>query len=459
MQKILTLESIYNDRVELTPLQRLRTCKITKDKKYIVLEGKAYFIRTGQQVPLNEEWTLSDILHTGADLLSAGMDFAIPGSGAIVDVLNALSYVIEAQFKPAEEKDSLYLMAGVTFGFVAIPSLLQPVAIPLKRFLKGGVKVATPAIKKALGFIYKFLDKILGGSLTWIKEAIKSPLAKNIMGKFGNKVFTFFDNFSKRIKTILERLLPASAKTGAAAGKVGIKNVLDKVAKTRLVTFIRSGFKINKGSLLLRKLGFVPGKAYKFTAKNGKVYEATIRKYTDDMVELFYKNPNGKNFVNPIRITEFASQSIGAPFMRRGYSVTVPLFVKRLTDFLDDNGYIDPNKMQQFPDLNPDDTAKETAEFSADYQGDTGQYQVNETVKTFQQALILLNYKMKGNDDGKFGPETMNALTEFQKQNNIPIGKMDRATAKKLAEVLNKQKPRPVGILNYTNVAKTLISL
>ena len=112
---ILNLYGIVKD--EVRPLQKLLECKYTPDGKYIMYENKIYSCQTGEEVPIMEGWSISDILHTGADLLSAGMDFVIPGSGAIVDALNALSYIIEAQFKPAEERDSLYTMAAITFAF------------------------------------------------------------------------------------------------------------------------------------------------------------------------------------------------------------------------------------------------------------------------------------------------------------------------------------------------------
>lgn len=441
------------------PLEKLKTCKITRDGKYIIFENNAYFVRTGDRVPLNEEWSLSDILHTGADLLSTGLDFVFPGTGAIVDTLNAISYIIEAQFRPEEERDSLYLMAIVTFAFVALPGPLQAVSIPLKRFLKGGVSVATPAIKGALGIIYKSLDAITGRSLTLIQDALKSDLAKNILKKFGlSKILGYFNAFKNKIKNLLSKLLPNNVKLGAATAKVGLKNTLDKVAKTRLSTFVRNGFKVNKGSLLLRKLGFIPNKTYKFMAKSGKTYKATIRKYTDDSVELLYKGADGKSFVNTIKIKDFTNSAIGAPWSRRGYSAMVPLFVKRLTDFLDDNGVIDLNKMAQFPDLNPDDTSKETEEF-ASYEGDAGNYSVNTKVQTLQQALILLNYNLKGNDDGKFGPSTKMALEDFQKKNGLEssLGKMNKLTAKKLIDVLNTSKPQ--GKFNYTDVVSQLNSL
>ena len=118
----------------LRPLEKLKECKFTPDGKYVVYRGKAYKTANGEEVPINESWTLSDILHTGADVLSVGLDFVIPGSGAVVDTLNALSYIIEAQFKSNEEKDSLYLMAAITFAFVIFKQLSKQFVVTWCRF-------------------------------------------------------------------------------------------------------------------------------------------------------------------------------------------------------------------------------------------------------------------------------------------------------------------------------------
>jgi peptidoglycan hydrolase-like protein with peptidoglycan-binding domain len=44
-------------------------------------------------------------------------------------------------------------------------------------------------------------------------------------------------------------------------------------------------------------------------------------------------------------------------------------------------------------------------------------------------------------DDGKFGPETLGALKKFQQDNGLTssVGKLDRLTSKKLAELLKSK--------------------
>lgn len=202
------------DRV-LRPLEKLKQCKFTPDGKYVVYEGKAYNTTNGEEVPINESWTLSDILHTGADVLSMGLDFVIPGSGAVVDTLNALSYIIEAQFKSNEEKDSLYLMAAITFAFVILPGPLQAMAVPLKRAIKTGVGMASPIVVKALKVIGGSLDTLLLGIPTRVNVALKSPLAKNILGAYSGKISGFLTAFTTRTKSILGNLTGKAGKEGA----------------------------------------------------------------------------------------------------------------------------------------------------------------------------------------------------------------------------------------------------
>jgi hypothetical protein len=202
---ILKMYNLLSEDIK-RPLQKLMECKFTTDGKYVIYEGKAFLISNGEQVPINEEWSLSDILHTGADILSMGLDFVIPGSGAVVDVLNAVSYIIEGQFKGEKERDSLYLMAVITFGFVLLPGPLQAIAIPLKRAIKTGAGMTSKVVIDGLKIIGDSLNTLLVGIPSQVNSALKSPLAKNIMGKWSTKISGFIDNFTTRIKQLLSKL-------------------------------------------------------------------------------------------------------------------------------------------------------------------------------------------------------------------------------------------------------------
>jgi hypothetical protein len=417
------------------PLEKLMECKFTSDGKYVVYEGKAYYVDTGEETLLNESWSLSDILHAGADVLSAGLDFVIPGSGAVVDVLNAISYIIEAQFKGDEEKDSLYLMAAITFAFVILPGPLQAISIPLKRAVKTGVGLTSKVVVKGLGIIGKSLKFILGAIPNLIGKALKSPLAKRILGKFGTKISGYVSKFSTRVTALLSKITPkATIMTGMRAG-----------GKKALTSFLSKMPKIKKGSFFLRRMGFVKGKPYRYIGPSGKAMTGTIEEITDTGVKVLFKGGN-RTWTTSVPVETFVKGAIGAPWMRRGYSVVVPLFIKRLSDVVLDDGSIDYNALDKMEDLNPDETSKESLDFMAEevagYEGESGQYTENSNVAKFQNALIKLGYTLpKFGADGKFGPETQSQLTKFQEENELTssVGKMDRYTAKKMAEILKSK--------------------
>ena len=78
----------------------------------------------------------------------------------------------------------------------------------------------------------------------------------------------------------------------------------------------------------------------------------------------------------------------------------------------------------------------------AEYEGESGKYTVNNKAKIVQQSLMKLGYPLpRFKDDGKFGPETLNALKKFQQDNGLTssIGKMDKLTVRKLSELLKSK--------------------
>jgi hypothetical protein len=443
------------------PLQKLMECQFTPDGKYVVYEGKAYYTETGEEALLNESWSLSDILHTGADVLSAGLDFVIPGTGAIVDVLNALSYIIEAQFKSDKEKDSLYIMAAITFAFVILPGPLQAIAVPLKRAVKTGVGMASKVVVKGLKIIGGSLKTLLTAIPKLINKALKSPLAKNILGKFGKKISSFLSSFTARITPLLEKITAGVGKVGSKIGKttskvaskIGGKITLRSTGKKALTRFFSKLPKIQRGAFFLRRMGFVPGKAYRYVGPSGKAMTGTIQKMTDNGVEILFKRGN-RTWTTAVPVETFVKNAVGAPWLRRGSSVLVPLFVKRLSDAILDDGSIDYAALEKMQDLDPNVTSKESldymAEEVADYEGDTGQYSTNNIASTFQNALIGLGYSLpRFGADGKFGPETQQALKKFQEDNNLTssMGKMDRYTARKMSELLKSKNVADSGDL------------
>ena len=453
-EKIQILNLYRNDIIEKTPLQQLMECQFTSDGRYVVFEGKGYSCETGQEVTINESWSLSDILHAGADVLSAGMDFVIPGSGAVIDLLNSASYFIEAQFKPdGEEKDSLYLMGLITLAFVVLPGPLQAVSVPLKRFLKGGVAKATPAVMKALNVLGKYVPEILKKFPEYIKRAFNTPLGKKTLGKNKDKIVSSFKSASDRIIKLFNKMTGRPDKIIKKGVQSGAKNVLSKGLIGRMRTFFTRTPKILDGTKLLKKLGFVSGKPYRYINKQGKGVTAVIQKIEGDKVFVKF----GKGAVNQVPMNDFVKNTIGAPWGRRGYTTAVPLFIKRFSDFLLTNGEgIDESKLDKYEDLDFNETSKESLAFLseevADYQGKAGKYTVENDVTLVQNALILLGYLLpKYGADGKFGPETIDQLKKFQTDNKLTtsLGKMDRYTTRKLSELLkSKNLPNSVDLQN-----------
>jgi hypothetical protein len=428
-----------------TLLEKLSTCKFSSDLKYVMFEDNVYNIIDGKRVILSEDWSFSDIAHTATDLISAGADFIVPGSGAVIDVVHGLSYIIEAQFKSEEEKDSYYLMAAITFAFAVLPGPLQAVAPALKSFIKGTTKVITKPVAMALRVVGRILEEVLAKIPAYIGKAVDSPLGKRLLGKYAPKVSSFFANFSARIRKIFSKLIPdAAAGTKAVAkttGKAG-KQQLAKSKKDAFYSFIRMAKPIANPTKVLKKLGFVTGKTYRYVGKNGKATTAKIIGISENGVQVAFAK--GQKMMVPAET--FVKNAVGAPWGRKGYTVLVPLFIKRFADMLTSNGDIDQSVLDKFEDLDPNVTSAESLDFLqeevASYEGGTGQYTVNNNVSTIQNGLISLGYKLpRFGADGKFGNETKKTLEKFQNENGLSssLGKMDRATAKKMAELLKSK--------------------
>lgn len=441
---------------EKRPLEKLKECIISEDYKYIVYDNNLYDSQTGDLIPISEGWSLSDILHTGADVLSVAADFIIPGSGAIIDTLNALSYIIEAQFKTGPEQDKLYLMAAITFAFVVLPGPLQALATPLKRAIKTGAGFASKAVVKGLKIIGGVLDTILLKIPSTINKALKSPLAKKILGKFSGKISKFFQKFAIRIRKILAPLTKAGKQATKKVGQKVAKGTVTNIALQAAKKFFSRIPKISKGGVVLRKAGFAPGFSYRYMSKKGAATTAKIMKVSDNGVLVMFKN--GNQMMVPV--STFVSRAVGAPWLRRGAGTLVPLFIKRFFDVITPDGSdIDYKKLDQLEDLDPAQTSKESLDYLmeevADYEGDVGTYNVSTNVTDFQNALELLGYKLvRAGADGKFGPETKEQLTKFQNDNKLTssIGKMDRVTARKLAELLKtKNIPNSLDLQNKLN--------
>ena len=151
--------------------------------------------------PLNEEWTLSDILHTIGDVVSASSDCIWPGSGSVVDIIQAITYFLEASATEDYVESSSASIAGiVSLASLALIGPMQVLATEAKGLLKvvkegvskGASKLQISAAKTASTKLIKFLQGIVSSASTisskiisLVKEAAETKLGSWIIQKFG----------------------------------------------------------------------------------------------------------------------------------------------------------------------------------------------------------------------------------------------------------------------------------
>jgi hypothetical protein len=187
--------------------------------------------------PLNEEWTTSDILHTIGDVVSAASDCVWPGSGSVVDIIQAITYFLESSVASDYVESSSAAIAGiVSLASLALIGPMQTLAMEAKGLLrvvrdgvsKGASKLQISAAKTASTKLIKFLQGIVSSASTiatkiagLVKDATETKLGSWIIQKFGttnsfvnwiNKFFkeTVINNLNKFIG-YLGKLNPASA--------------------------------------------------------------------------------------------------------------------------------------------------------------------------------------------------------------------------------------------------------
>jgi len=349
------------------PLQRLLEARRTLDGRHLLLDGVTYCCETGAVVPFNEGWSWSDILHTGADALSMVMDF-VGGSGAVVDVLNGISYIIEAQFVDESKRSSLYLMSAITFAFVYLPGPLQLVSVPLKNFVKSGAKAASPIIKSALKTLAKIMPSVLKGVPNLINNALKSPLAKGLLGKWAGRVAKSVKAWSEGVAVAFKKIM------GEQVAKTSIKASLKEVLSSTAVQSLKKAFTLKSlkmspkvGEKALRKLGYVAGKPYRYINKQGKSVTAKIVGSSVDGKGLLVKFGNKANLApTTVPIDTWIRQATGAPWGRRGYTVAAPFAVKQFARMVTSEGDIDPNAIETVPPLDPELVSKESMAYFED---------------------------------------------------------------------------------------------
>ena len=205
---------------------------------------------------LNEN--VSDTLHFITDLVAIGSDLVAPGSGAVVDIVNAISYFIESQYLEEDVEKCIAVVAGlVTLGSVALMGPLEELAVEAKVMLakirEGVVKTATPAAISIARSAAKKLIPLLT-NITKISASIGDTIvnlvvkaADSRVGKWASSKFGGMDKFVAWIKDFFKvkvpkllaymiSLLASLNPTAAAAGSVddiSIKQFGKETAKSK----------------------------------------------------------------------------------------------------------------------------------------------------------------------------------------------------------------------------------
>lgn len=194
-----------------------------------------------------DSFGVSGALHLAADIAAGFADFIVPGSGAVIDAANVLSYLIEAEYVEEEEKLPLYVCAGVQAFVIVDPFNVFSKIIP---FIKKIFKTLSSRVVNRSAII-PLMDHIVGLQtfLLKLQDGIKDVYEKfintesfkaclqNLSNKLGlDDVYPwlkdiFLNKMPKYIKMALEILAKANPKrVGArAAGEGEIEEGLFKV--------------------------------------------------------------------------------------------------------------------------------------------------------------------------------------------------------------------------------------
>ena len=204
---------------------------------------------------LNEN--VSDTLHFITDLVAIGSDLVAPGSGAVVDIVNAISYFIESQYLEEDVEKSIAIVAGlVTLGSIALMGPLEALSVEAKVLLakirEGVVKSATPAAISIARSAAKKLIPLLT-NITKISASIGDTIVNLVVkadnskvGKWASSKFGGMDKFVAWIKDFFKVKVPklltymisllVSLNPTAAAGSVddiSIKKFGKETAKSK----------------------------------------------------------------------------------------------------------------------------------------------------------------------------------------------------------------------------------
>lgn len=275
--KVNLLESEKNDilsmyGIQKRPFEIIKELKISKNGKYAFYDEKVYDTSNGDEISLNEQYNTSDIAHTVADFASLGADMIIPGSGAIIDVLNGISYFIEAEYTTNyEDADMLELMGTITLAFALIPGPLQGMSSVLKRAFKtGGEALNSSTVTKAMVQIKKYSKYITENFPKLLQKALNSKIGQRMFNEQKRlAIMQRVNKYSTKMLNQLKKYQPR-AKMNPETGEY---EYISKKTKQFKKSLIPSN--INYDKVFLENFGVTKGKT--LSSKVGKLFDPPLK--------------------------------------------------------------------------------------------------------------------------------------------------------------------------------------
>ncbi len=231
--------------------------------------------------PINEDFldtigvtSLSDVLHLVGDVAAGVSDVIIPGSGAVLDFINMMSYFIQANLTTIDADKLKYILSGLIQAFMLFDPLniLASIKLGLNSIFAWIVK-KTPATQAAAIFA---AQKVAVG-LTTMKNSLSGIVGK-ILAKLADSKFG-------------QAVAQISAKLGVKDVIAWAKNFFTNIVPTYITKFLNMlkalnpnaiGNTIGEGNeLLLKTVGKVAVDKTAANAFNSKAisFADQIRNY------------------------------------------------------------------------------------------------------------------------------------------------------------------------------------
>jgi hypothetical protein len=274
-------------------------------------------------VPIFEfDLDLSTVLHAIGDISAAVADVVVPGSGMVIDVINMLSYFVEASFKNAKTQlnDIIKLSLSGLIQFVAIFDPLNIVTTlktglnQIFTALRGGAspttiaaaRLAARSVGDGIIALKNSALRVIGNVITTLSQSRFGQVISWLSGRLGiTDVLGWLRRFITQtlpgyIKTFLEllaRLNPSGAGSQPLSGELA--ELITKAGGKGLVTVFATDAAVNQSA---------------------QVIHNTV-KQTAATFNSFYSSNTGSNFGSylkmPIHNTDFSRSAQDATAVKQ----------------------------------------------------------------------------------------------------------------------------------------------